>query len=207
MITSNIKYNSAESFIPRGMLTEKDNLNNIYTPGIYTYSTNHIPQNCPFQNGGIIEVVYVKDTSERIIQRVTRYGKAGQSAERVLYGSEWLAWTTRCAPVNLAKTVDYTPSAANTYYRVTTVSIPAKSFYSVTANPYYSNACPRGVRICSVNDVKNTVAWQEQSDDGAYSVSATTTGYTENALTLHIFAKWSAANQNALGISGFYTPA
>lgn len=209
MILDNLKCDineiSPNSFIPRGLLTKNDNLNNLFIPGIYQYSTDSIPDNCPFVNSGIVEVI---KSDSRYIQRVTRYGTAGKSYERVYTNASdgWLAWTTRCAPVNLDKTVDYTVPAANTYSRVTTVTIPAKSFYCVTANPFYSNACPRGVRICSTNDEKNAMAWQEQAENSANSVSATLTGYTENALTLHIFAKWANANQNLLGIAGFYIP-
>lgn len=80
----------SESFIPKRTLTSDDDLNTLYEPGIYSFATASIPANSPFSNGSIVEVIYATDA--RIIQRVTRYGKAGQSAERILFGTDWLTW-------------------------------------------------------------------------------------------------------------------
>ena len=150
-----------DSFISRRKLTSDDDLNTIIEPGIYSFSTNNVPSNSPFSNGSIIEVIKIHDTSDRIIQRVTRYGKAGQSAERVLFGTDWLAWVMRCAPVSLYKSMVFTGTTTN-YELITTVTIPAKSFYVLSANLNYGNSKPTGVRICYKNDYQDTVAWQEQ---------------------------------------------
>lgn len=73
------------------MLTADDDLNNLLISGIYQYSTDSIPANCPFANAGVVEIIR---SHSRYIQRVTRYGVAGQSAERVYSGTTngWLAW-------------------------------------------------------------------------------------------------------------------
>lgn len=193
------------SIVNRGTLTSDDDLNSIFTPGMYQYATASVPQNCPFANAGIVEVI---KSQSKYIQRVTRYGVAGQSAERLCNGTtsdKWLAWTTRCAPVNLAKIADITASA-NTYTKVTTVSIPAKSFYTFTAFPIWYNYCPMGVRICSSDNVNQALAWQEQSSTAPYMVSATVSGYADKATTYYVYAKWNGGGAEQLHIQGFYIP-
>lgn len=79
-------------------LTGDDDLNNIVEPGVYYYyttdtaTTNPRPANAPFENAAIIEVVAANGTEARVIQRATRYGEAGISAFRALYGSAWGEW-------------------------------------------------------------------------------------------------------------------
>ena len=73
-------------------LTASDNLNNITAPGVYTYATNAYPTNAPYQSPSIVEVA-ANGGGTIVIQRVTRYAAAGQSAFRVLGASgTWTAW-------------------------------------------------------------------------------------------------------------------
>lgn len=108
-------------------------------------------------------------------------------------------------PVNLAKSADIT-AAANTYTKVTTISIPAKSFYTFTAFPIWYNYCPMGVRICSSDNVNQALAWQEQSSTASYMVSATVSGYTDSGTTFYVYAKWNGGGAEQLHIQGFYIP-
>ena len=186
------------------MLTADDDLDSIVEPGFNKYATESVPQNCPFANAGLVEVIKF-DT--QTIQRVTRYGKAGQSAERVRQNSStWHAWTTRCAPVSLNKQVNYTPAAANTYYNVTSVTIPAKSFYDFGASPIWINAKGTGISIHTGNTSASSNNMVEDTIAASHGVSARVCGYTETQLTFYIWVKWSGASQNRVDVYGFYIP-
>lgn len=79
-------------FIYRRQLTSSDDLNNITTPGVYWYPTESVPQNAPFENAAVVEVFYAGSTTNRVIQRATRWAVQGQSKFRSLYGGTWLNW-------------------------------------------------------------------------------------------------------------------
>lgn len=73
-------------------LTADDDLNDVRAPGWYYFTTDSLPENSPFQNAGIVEVVCDDYTEGRILQRVTRYGAAGHTAFRTLHEGSWLEW-------------------------------------------------------------------------------------------------------------------
>lgn len=75
------------------ILTSMNDLNYIKQPGTYLYYTGDVPQNCPYENAGIIEVVKGEAKGTRVIQRVTRYGAAGCSSFRTLQDDSWREWT------------------------------------------------------------------------------------------------------------------
>ena len=78
------------AFIFRRRLYPTDDLNDVLEHGVYVYYTNEAPQNAPYPNPSIVEVIRVNDG--RIIQRVTRYAAKGQSSFRAKNGDTWLAW-------------------------------------------------------------------------------------------------------------------
>ena len=79
-------------FIYRRQLTSSDDLNNITTPGVYWYPTESVPNNAPFENAAVVEVFYAGSTTNRVIQRATRWAVRGQSKFRSLYGGNWINW-------------------------------------------------------------------------------------------------------------------
>ena len=84
--------NLGVDFAYEGMLTAADDLNTVKTNGVYLYDTGDAPQNCPFQNAGIVEVLGQPDaTTTRKIQRVSRYGSA-EVAFRGLSTGGWSNW-------------------------------------------------------------------------------------------------------------------
>ena len=110
-------------------------------------------------------------------------------------------------PVSLYKSIGFTGTTTN-YELITTVTIPAKSFYVLSAYLNYGNSKPTGVRICYKNDYQDTAAWQEQdASHDAYEVHCQTTGYIEAETTFYIFGKWHAAAKNSAYVNGFYIPA
>lgn len=199
-----------ESFVYRRKLTANDDLDNITEPGLYYYGTDSIPVNCPFSNAGIVEVIRV---GSRIKQTVTRYGLAGQTQFRVNNSLEWYGWegyaiqsNTCKAPVSLNKQVSYTPAAANTYYNVTSVVIPAKSFYDFAASPIWMNSKGTGISIHTGSTSANSNNMVEDTIAASSGVTARVCGYAETKLTFYIWAKWSGASQNRLDVYGFYIP-
>lgn len=75
-------------------LTSSDNLDNITDNGIYWYPTESVPQNAPYQNAAVVEVIGSTSATGEKFQRVTRYGVPGKSSWRPLGGGSngWLAW-------------------------------------------------------------------------------------------------------------------
>ena len=76
-------------------LTNEDDFNTLLEPGMYYYWTNILPLNCPITNAGIVEVIATGESDNRAIQRITRYGMAGESIERAYYNGKWLEWCIR----------------------------------------------------------------------------------------------------------------
>lgn len=87
----NLKQLAALGF--KRILTSDDDMNNLIEEGVYAYLTASRPKNCPYKNAGIVEVIYAGSDTTRIIQRVTRYGVAGQTTFRTLYENNWNDWT------------------------------------------------------------------------------------------------------------------
>lgn len=82
------------------ILDENDDLNDIVKEGIYTYRTASIPKNCPFVNAGVVEIFgNMTADNDQKIQRVTRYGDAGDSAWRGLASGGFTAWAYNTAIV------------------------------------------------------------------------------------------------------------
>lgn len=204
-INSNLEEIEESSFIPKRVLTSADDLNTLYEPGIYSFATNNVPQNSPFSNGSIVEVIYA--TNARIIQRVTRYGVAGQSAERVLFGTDWLAWVMRCTPVRLSKRVMHTVKASNTYELVTSITIPANCFYVFSVLAEWANAKGLGVFI-SASDTNYAASahWSETTiNENNHGKAVNAIGETyDGSQTFYIWAKWAGVSTNPLTVSGFY---
>lgn len=150
------------------VLTSADDLNTLFEEGVYRYSTSSVPANCPYSNAGVVEVIHSGSDSSGIIQRVSRYGEAGHTKQRILYSDSWLAWTI--VPLIFKKTYTATTNAngnANTSINCnnyTILSISAKdssgsetyicNLYKSTANGgrWYVNV----TSVTSKENVANT---------------------------------------------------
>ena len=87
---------------------------------------------------------------------------------------------------------------------VGTISIPAKSFFSVTAVAVYYNARPQSVGLTTSSSWEwSNGIFQANTDDGV-TPAVTYSGYTASAITLNVFAKYSATNENKITVTGFY---
>lgn len=74
------------------VLTSDDDMNTIFEDGVYVYSTSSVPQNAPFANAAVVEVIGAQSTSSQKIQRAYRYGAGGKTAFRPLYSGKWADW-------------------------------------------------------------------------------------------------------------------
>lgn len=81
-----------EKYGPARLLTSADDLNNITNNGTYWYWTDSVPANAPYDNASIVEVVGSKSSTTQKLQRITRFGVAGQSAWRALDSDGWKDW-------------------------------------------------------------------------------------------------------------------
>ena len=91
---NDINSNLAVKYGRMRKLTSSDNLDNITDNGIYWYATESVPQNAPYQNASVVEVIGSSSATGEKFQRVTRYGVPGKSSWRPLGGggNGWLAW-------------------------------------------------------------------------------------------------------------------
>ena len=80
------------TLIFRRKLYDIDDLNSITEKGIYYFNTGSIPKNAPYNDASVVEVVGSPSDNTQTIQRVTRYGIAGESAVRSLGASTWFSW-------------------------------------------------------------------------------------------------------------------
>ena len=93
-VKDTINSNLTKKYGRMRQLTSSDNLDNITDNGIYWYPTESVPQNAPYQNAAVVEVIGSTSATGEKFQRVTRYGVPGKSSWRPLGGGSngWLAW-------------------------------------------------------------------------------------------------------------------
>lgn len=87
-----------------------------------------------------------------------------------------------------------------TYLR-SNLTIPANSFFSVTAIAYFNNSQPSFIGISHNEDRYNEIV---SSRVGYHMASTTFSGYTEESKTLYFWGQWSAATDNSAQVRGFY---
>ena len=96
-------------------------------------------------------------------------------------------------------TVDYADTGV-------TISIPAKSYCSITVSTYFNSACPRGIVMHNgVGDYNSeNYAGIEVSSCSTRLSLTYTSHYNENAIDLHIYTKFfNAGESNSLSYRGF----
>ena len=95
-------------------------------------------------------------------------------------------------------TVDYADTGV-------TISIPAKSYCSITVSTYFNSVCPRGITMHSGGDynAENYAGIEVSSCSTRLSLTYTS-HYNENAIDLHIYTKFfNAGGANTLSYRGF----
>ena len=60
-----------------------------------------MPANAPYDNASIVEVIGSKSSTTQKLQRVTRFGVAGQSAWRALDSAGWKGWAHNLTSDNM----------------------------------------------------------------------------------------------------------
>lgn len=140
-------------------LTSSDNLDNITDNGIYWYGTESVPQNAPYQNAAVVEVIGSSSATGEKFQRVTRYGVPGKSSCRPLGGGSngWLEWTESLT------NVDYeTQSITNQYgLNLNLIKFGNDNVKVIRLSGYINKALTSGTEyiIATHVDLKSKVDW------------------------------------------------
>jgi hypothetical protein len=133
--------------------------------------------------------------------------------ERAYYESYWGEWM-KTSPTVIYEEMFYTPSAAETFELVGSITIPKRTAFTFTARGMWQNSRCHGVIISDrqVGDNGNhpysySVAACFNEDDRVFFPSCTYSGNTgADALTFYIWGKWQATNLNKVEVSGYYMP-
>ena len=100
---------------------------------------------------------------------------------------------------------DITVTSTNKVYSGLSVTIPANSVFSITADALYFYTPAQWVGISSTQT--SVLDCYENANTGYNHASVTYSGYTDSYdLTVYIWAQWSEANStsNRVKVSGFY---
>lgn len=185
-------------------------LNTVVTPGIYagkdTADGTYI--NCPLTNNSFTFIVDGAGGTTQIRQYIEACNMTMPvKYERYFYGGSWGGWI-RLSPTSLRQLINHTPSAANTYELVGSITIPAYKFYTITARGMFNNATCKGVILSSKNnDYKYSYASISNEDSWIHFPSCTYSGVTDDkSLTFYIWGKWAGTSANSVEISGYYLP-
>lgn len=185
-------------------------LNSVTTPGIYagrdTVDGTYI--NCPLTNNSFTFIVDGAGGTTQIRQYIEACNMTKPvKYERYFYGGSWGSWI-RLSPTSLKQLINYTPSAANTYEYVGSVTIPPYKFYTITARGMFNNATCKGVILSSKNtDLKYSYTAVSNEDSWVHFPSCTYSGNTDDkSITFYIWGKWAGTSANSVEISGYYMP-
>lgn len=88
------------------------------------------------------------------------------------------------------------------FYTGLSVTIPANSYFVLTARCSWGSSRPVWVGIASDSE-SDTSQYAEGIGEKA-TVSCTYSGFVEEETTFYVWAKWSAAGDNAVLAKGFY---
>ena len=94
---------------------------------------------------------------------------------------------------------------ANTYEKVTSITIPAKSFFVFSITPAYQNTKGLGISVnTSSTDYMGVLCKETTMSNNDNGVTITRSGYLTTKKTYYIWAKWNTASSNSVEIYGFY---
>lgn len=80
------------SILFQGILRDSDDCNTVLDTGRYVYFSDSVPENAPFENGTIIEVLGTNEQESQKVQRAYRYDKSGVFAFRAFMNGVWSVW-------------------------------------------------------------------------------------------------------------------
>lgn len=185
-------------------------LNTVTTPGIYagkdTVDGTYV--HCPLTNNSFTFIVDAAGSTTQIRQYIEACNMVKPvKYERYFYGGSWGAWI-RLSPTSLSQIIHYTPSAVNVWELVSSVTIPANVFYTITARGMFNNSSCKGITLSSKNtDHRFTYASQLNEDSLIHFPSCTYSDYSDDkSITFYIWGKWAGTTANSVEIRGFYLP-
>ena len=132
------------------------------------------------------------------------FGKFSASAENAprfecVYPATFYGGVSNLIPVSLSHTVS---AASSLRYTGLSYTVPANSFYVLTARAGYSNRKPESVLFSTRSDSANGGVVSE-AVSANYSATTTVSGFTESEMTLYVWAKWSGSSTETAAINGF----
>lgn len=198
-----------------GVLENGTNLDSIFTTGFYVGSHTSEYVNCPVDAGNsfTLEVMSGGDIGQ-LIQRLTLCNMGRNIVcERAYYESYWGEWM-KISPTVIYEEMLYTPSAAETFELVGSITIPKRTAFTITARGIWQNSRCHGIIISDRHSTDNgnhsysySVAACFNEDDRVFFPSCTYSGNTgADAITFYIWGKWQATDLNKVEVSGFYMP-
>ena len=197
------------------VLDELTDLNEILTPNIYAGRDVAIAgySNCPadYTEGKFtLEVVSCGDNGE-LKQTFTTCSKDNpQVYVRFYYDGEWGAWVNRFAELN-SKLLEIVPlkreafftSSTELSYTGVSITIPPKSFFSISVRAVWSYARPNAVMIGE--NTTSSYSDEAINMDRSAHVSTSLNGYTESGRTFYVWARYDAvSDKEYIGINGFF---
>ena len=196
-----------------GVLDADTNLNSVMTTGFYVGSHLHTYTNCPIGQGSsfILEVMSSGDIGQ-LTQRLTICDmNRNRVFKRDYYESYWGDWL-QTTPITIYEEMFYTPSVADKFELVGSITIPKHKAFTITARGMWQNSRCRGVIISDRNTGSNgnepysySVAAYFNEDSRVFFPSCTYSGNTGvNELTFYIWAKWEGTNLNKVELTGYY---
>lgn len=196
-----------------GVLDDGANLDAQFTPGFYVGSHLYTYVNNPLTTGNsfTLEIMSSGDIGQ-LTQRLTACDMSRNIVfKRDYYESYWGEWV-RTTPVTIYEEMFYTPSVADKFELVGSITIPKHKAFTITARGMWQNSRCRGVIISDRNTGSNgnepysySLAAYFNEDSRVFFPSCTYSGCTGvNELTFYIWAKWEGTNLNKVELTGHY---
>ncbi|MBQ8246863.1 MAG: hypothetical protein IJZ42_07000, partial [Lachnospiraceae bacterium] len=129
---------------------------------------------------------------------------------RFYYDGEWGAWVNRFAELN-SKLLEIVPlkreafftSSTELSYTGVSITIPPKSFFSISVRAVWSYARPNAVMIGE--NTTSSYSDEAINMDRSAHVSTSLNGYTESGRTFYVWARYDAvSDKEYIGINGFF---
>ena len=185
-------------------LTSSDNLNNITDNGIYWYGTESVPQNAPYQNASVVEVIGSSSATGEKFQRVTRYGVPGKSSWRPLGGGSngWLAWAESLA------NSDYEAQTITNSYGLTIIlyTFGNDSIKALKMQGYINKALTAGTEYTLATNavLKSRVNWYHNVLFGGKSKNSICYLSIDTSGNFKITPQAAVASGDAMSIMEYY---
>jgi hypothetical protein len=203
-VKDTINSNLTKKYGRMRQLTSSDNLDNITDNGIYWYPTESVPQNAPYQNASVVEVIGSSSATGEKFQRVTRYGVPGKSSWRPLGGGSngWLEWTESLT------NADYNVQSFTNQYglKLHLIKFGNDNLKAIRLSGYINKALTAGTEyiIASNVSLKSRVDWYHNVFVSGKGSELTVYLNIDNNGNVKITPKTAIASGTAINMMEYY---